>query len=134
VPFWVCDTKSSLLLCRIAVQRRHLPSCRRYPAETGVVGNRGVGSSRHNVASSARMAGQDVSSACDSQHERGREPGSCGLLNSAEALLNVVMTNKRKMQSRLGQKACGQVRLLSCQPAQVQYHRQKGATLPTLRQ
>jgi hypothetical protein len=130
----MCDTKLSLLLCRVAVQRRHPPSCRRYPTGTGVAGNRGVGSSRHNVASSVRMAGQGVSSARDSQHQRGREPGSCGLVNSGEALLNVVMTNKRKMLSRLGQKARGQVRLLSCQPAQVQYHRRKGATFPTLRQ
>ena len=119
----MCDTRSSLLLCRVAVQRRHLLSCRRYPTGTGVAGNHGVGSSRHNVASSARMAGKDASSACDSQHQWGREPGSCGLVNSGEALLNVVMTNKRKMLSRLGQKACGQVRLLFSQPAQVQDHR-----------
>ena len=130
----MCDTRSSLLLCRVAVQRRHLLSCRRYPTGTGVAGNHGVGSSRHNVASSARMAGKDASSACDSQHQWGREPGSCGLVNSGEALLNVVMTNKRKMLSRLGQKACGQVRLLFSQPAQVQDHRRKGATSPTLRQ
>jgi hypothetical protein len=100
----MCDTRSSLLLCRVAVQRRHLPSCRRYPTGTGVAGNRGVGSSRHNVASSARMAGQDVSSVRDFQHQRGREPGSCGLVNFGETLLNVVMTDKRKMLFTLGPK------------------------------
>ena len=99
----MCDTRSSLLLCRVAVQRRHLLSCRRYPTGTGVAGNHGVGSSRHNVASSARMAGKDASSACDSQHQWGREPGSCGLVNSGEALVNVVMTDKRKMLTRLAQ-------------------------------
>jgi hypothetical protein len=33
----------------------------------------------------------------------GREPGSCGTVNPGEALLNVVMSDKRKMLTRLGQ-------------------------------
>ena len=99
----MCDTRSSLLLCRVARQRRHLPFCRQYPTETGVVGNCGVRSSRKNVASPARAAVPDVSPDRDSQQQEGREPGSCGLVNSGEALVNVVMSNKRKLLNRLGQ-------------------------------
>jgi len=35
-PGLLCDTKSSLSLCRVAEQRRHLPFCRQYPTGTGV--------------------------------------------------------------------------------------------------
>src|SRR6266851_2640137 len=99
----MCDTKSSLLLCRVAEQRRHLPFCRQYSTGTGVVGNYRVGSSRDNVASSLGMAGQDASPARDSQQQWGREPGWCGRVNIREALVNVVMSNKRKLLLRLGQ-------------------------------
>ena len=51
-----------------------------------------------------------------------------GWVNSGEALLNVVMSNKRKMLSRLGQKARGQVRVLFSHSAQMVHHRRKGAT------
>ena len=51
------------------VQGKNLPG----PASPG---NCLVGNSRHNVASSARMAGQDASSVRDSQHQGGRKPGS----------------------------------------------------------
>jgi len=74
------------------------------------------------------MAAPDVSPARDSQQQRGREPGSCGRVNSGEALVNAVMSNKRKLLNRLGQKARGQVRRLFCPPAQTWYHRRKGAT------
>jgi hypothetical protein len=67
------------------------------------VGNCGVGSSWQNVASSFGMVDQGVSPARDSKHNRGQEPGSCGQVNPGEALLNVVMSNKRKMLIRLGQ-------------------------------
>ena len=100
----MCDTKLSLLLCRAALQRRHLPFCRQYPTETGVAGNGGVGSSRNNVASAARLAIPDASPERDSQQQGGREPGWCGMVNPGEALLNVVMSNKRKLLNRLGQK------------------------------
>jgi hypothetical protein len=130
----MCDTRLSLLLCRVALQRRHLPFCRQYPTGTGVVGNCGVRSSRKNVASPARAAVQDVSPDRDSQQHEGREPGLCGLVNSGEALVNVVMSNKRKLLSRLGQTARGQVPPLSCRPAQLWYHRRKGATSPTPQQ
>src|SRR5262249_14895705 len=40
----------------------------------------------------------------DSQHQRGRAPGTCGRVNPGEALLNVVMSNQRKMLYRWGQK------------------------------
>jgi hypothetical protein len=100
----MCDTKSSLLLCRVAESRRHLPFCRQYSTETGVVGNREVGSSRDNVTSSVRRTDLDASLLRDSQQQRGREPGSCGRVKLPEALLNVVMSNKRKLLTRLGQK------------------------------
>jgi uncharacterized repeat protein (TIGR03803 family) len=101
--FRVCDTRSSLLLCRVAKQRRHLPFCRQYPTGTCVAGNGGVRSSRDNEASSSGMARKDASPARDSEHQRGRAPGWCGMVNSGEALVNAVMSNKRKMLSRLGQ-------------------------------
>ena len=50
------------------------------------------------------------------------------MVNQREALVNVVMSNKHKLLKRLGQKAHGQVRLLLGQPAQILYHRRKGAT------
>ena len=53
-----------------------------------------------------------VRSSCDCQHQRGREPGSCGRVNPGEALLNVVTKDKRKMLLRLDQKVRGQVRRL----------------------
>src|SRR5207237_6392851 len=34
---------------------------------------------------------------------RGRAPGTCGTVNPGEALLNVVMSNQRKMLNRWGQ-------------------------------
>ena len=50
------------------------------------------------------------------------------MVNSSEALLNVVMTNKRTMLTRLGQKARGQVQGLNDLLAQMTHHRRKGAT------
>ena len=127
-PFRLCDTKSSLLLCHVAEPRRHLPFCRQFPTGMCGAGNGGVRSSRHNVASPGRVAQQGVSPARDSQHQRGRALGTCGTVNLREALLNVVMSNKRKVLARLGQKARGQVQGLSCPPAQMTHHRRKGAT------
>src|SRR5712691_6985079 len=49
------------------------------------------------------MATPDASPTCDSQHQRSRAPGTCGTVNLREALVNVVMSNKRKMLTRLGQ-------------------------------
>jgi hypothetical protein len=40
----------------------------------------------------------------DSQHPGGWEPGSCGTVNTSEALINVVTIAKRKMLTRLDQK------------------------------
>ena len=102
--FSVCDTRSSLLLCRVAGQRRHLPFCRQYPTGTGVAGNRGVRSSRNNVASPLGAATPGASPDRDSQQHGGREPGSCGLVNPGEALVNAVKHDKRKLLNRLGQK------------------------------
>ena len=99
----MCDTKSSLLLCRVAEPRRHLPFCRQFPTGMCGAGNGGVRSSRHNVASPGRVAQQGVSPARDSQHQRGRAPGTCGTVNLGEALLNVVMSNQRKLLNRWGQ-------------------------------
>jgi hypothetical protein len=130
----MCDTKLSLLLCRVAGQRRHLPFCRQYPTGTCAAGNGGVRSSRDNVASSVRMAEPDASPAPRPPAARGREPGLCGTVNPGEALLNAVMSNKRKLLRRLGQKTRGQVRVLFSLPAQMLYHRRKGAAYPTRRQ
>jgi len=49
------------------------------------------------------MAGQGASPARDSQQRGSRELGSCGRVNPGETLLNVVMSNKRKLLTRLGQ-------------------------------
>ena len=75
----------------------------------------GVGASRHR----------------DYQHQRGRGPGSGGRVNSGEAVINVVTKDKRKMLSRLGQRACGQVRGLLTLPTQMAHHRRRAAALPT---
>ena len=101
--FIMCDTRLSLLLCRVVLQRRHLPFCRQYPTGTGVAGNCEVRSSRNNVASPVRAAVPDASPDRDSQQHEGREPGSCGLVNSGEAPVNVVMSNQRKLLNRWGQ-------------------------------
>ena len=69
------------------------------------------------------------------------------MVNSGEALLNVVIKDKPKMLipgerhlscppwggSRVGldQKVRGQVRGLRTPPAQLSYHRRRGATFPT---
>jgi hypothetical protein len=53
------------------------------------------------------MASPDASPPRDLQHRRGRAPGSCGTVNPGEALLNVVMSDKRKMLLRLGQNGTG---------------------------
>jgi hypothetical protein len=82
---------------------RHLPFCRQYPTGTGVAGNCAVGSSRDNVASSFGMARPDASRARDSQQQGGRALGWCGRVNRGEALLNVVMSNQRKLLTRWGQ-------------------------------
>jgi len=50
------------------------------------------------------------------------------MVNLGEALLNVVMSNQRKMLIRWGQQARGQVRVLFTHPAQMEHHRRKGAT------
>jgi hypothetical protein len=49
------------------------------------------------------------------------------MVNLGEALLNVVMSNQRKMLIRWGQKASGQGRVLLGHPAQMAHHRRKGA-------
>src|SRR6516165_10773896 len=71
------------------------------------MGNRGVRSSRYNVASSAGGQPQPRGQGCDSQHQGGWEPGSCGRVNGREALLNVVSEAKRKMLPRLHQTGTG---------------------------
>src|SRR5262249_25014686 len=78
-----------------------------YPTGTCLAGNGGGRSSRGNVASSFRMAAQDASPACDSEHRWGRAPGWGGMGNPGEALLNVVLTSKRKMLTRLAQPGTG---------------------------
>ena len=65
-----------------------------------MAGNCRVGSSRNNVASSCGMATPDASPTRDSQQQRGRAPGTCGTVNLREALLNVVMSNKRKLLTK----------------------------------
>jgi hypothetical protein len=52
----------------------------------------------------------------------------CGMVNSGEALLNVVTQAKRKMLNRLDQKVRGQVRRLRTPLAQPTHHRRRGAT------
>src|SRR6059058_5162980 len=65
----------------------------------------------------------------DSQHLGGWEPGSCGTVNTREALVNAVSDAKRKMLTRLDQKTVsGQVRRLRTPPAQPTHHRRRGAT------
>ena len=74
------------------------------PTSAGVSGGenrRGAGQATWEYSG---MAGQDASPACDSQQQGGREPGWCGKVNIGEALVNVVMSNKRKLLTRLGQK------------------------------
>jgi hypothetical protein len=56
------------------------------------------------------------------------------MVNLGEALVNVVMSNKRRMLTRLGQKARGQVRELFTLSALMEHYRRKGATLPTREQ
>ena len=98
----------------MAEPRRHLPFCRQYPTGTGVTDE--VWSFRDNVASANRLAEGDASPARDSQQQGGRDPGWCGMVNPGEALVNVVMSNKRKLLSRLGQhgKWSGPQVILSC--------------------
>jgi hypothetical protein len=50
------------------------------------------------------------------------------MVNSGEALLNVVIKDKRKMLNRLDQKVRGQVRRFRTPPAQLAHHRRRGAT------
>jgi len=50
------------------------------------------------------------------------------MVNSGEALVNVVTKAKRKMLLRLDQKVRGQVRRLRTPPAQSSRHRRRGAT------
>jgi hypothetical protein len=50
------------------------------------------------------------------------------MVNSGEALLNVVTKDKRKMLNRLDQKVRGQDRRLRTPPTQMVHHRRRGAT------
>jgi hypothetical protein len=50
------------------------------------------------------------------------------MVNTSEALLNVVTIAKRKVLIRLDQKVRGQVRRLRTPPAQPLSHRRRGAT------
>jgi hypothetical protein len=50
------------------------------------------------------------------------------MVNTREALLNVVTKNQRKLLCRWGQQARGQVRGLRTPPAQLATHRRRGAT------
>jgi hypothetical protein len=64
-----------------------------------------VRSSRDNVASSCTDGGQSrEAKAATPSIQGGWEPGLCGMVNSGEALLNVVTKAKRKMLNRLDQK------------------------------
>jgi hypothetical protein len=74
------------------------------------------------------MADPDVGPTRDSQHQGvGRQDGVVWSKRT-EALLNVVMSNQRKMLTHWGQQACGQVRVLLGHPAQMMRHRRIGAT------
>ena len=74
---------------------------------------------RHGQPWGAKLSGQrslirkdgnlTVRPSCDGEHQGRREPGSCGTVNSGEALINVVTKDKRKMLNRLDQKVRGQV-------------------------
>ena len=68
----------------------------------------------------------------DCQHQGGRELGLAGLVNSGEAVLNVVSNSKPKMLIGLDQKVRGQVRGLIAPPAQMLDHRRRAATFPSL--
>jgi len=69
---------------------------------------------------------------CDCQHHRGRAPGSGGLVNPGEAVVNVVNINQPKMLSGWDQQVGGQVQGLMRPLAQRKHHRRKAATFPTL--
>ena len=56
------------------------------------------------------------------------------MVNSGEALLNVVTKAKRKMLNRLDQKVRGQVWGVVHPLAQMRHHRRRAATFPTLQQ
>ena len=56
------------------------------------------------------------------------------MVNSGEAVLNVVSVNKPMMLSGLDQKVSGQVPGLMRPLAQMKHHRRKAATFPTLLQ
>jgi hypothetical protein len=121
-----CDTKSSLLLsCSLwsdmtcGAARSILPGRASHE----------VRSSRDNVTSSCTDGGQSrEAKAATPSIQGGWEPGLCGMVNSGEALLNVVIKAKRKMLNRLDQKVRGQVRRLKAPPAQPTHHRRRGAT------
>ena len=53
------------------------------------------------------------------------------MVNPGEALRNVVIKDKPKMLTGLGQKARGQVWRLRTPPAQMWYHRRRDATYTT---
>ena len=50
------------------------------------------------------------------------------MVSICELSINVVMSNKPKMLTGLGQKACGQAGALRTRPTQRTHHRRRGAT------
>jgi hypothetical protein len=73
-----------------------------------------------------------VSQTCGCQHHRGQAPGSGGLVNLPEAVLNAVNINKPKMLTGLDQTVRGQVLGLHFPLARMSDHRRRAATFPTL--
>jgi hypothetical protein len=72
-------------------ERHDLRCCPQYPTETCPTGNPEVRSSRNNVTSSGTEGRHDREAKAATPSIQGRcEPGSCGTVNSREALINVV--------------------------------------------
>jgi len=72
-----------------------------------------------------------VRSGGDCEHHGGRGLGWCARVNDRESLINVVSEDKRKMLTRLGQKARGQVQVFLTPLTQRGRHRRRGETQPT---
>lgn len=99
--------------------------CHRYPTRACVTGNGEVRSLWDNVASSPKDGNPTARPDCDCQHQGGRELGLSGTVSICELLINVVIDNKPKMLTGLGQKASGQVQKLNRPLTQMLDHRRK---------
>jgi hypothetical protein len=115
----------------IESSRHNLMFCHQYPTGACVTGNSEVRSLQDNVSSLILSGHLIVRSGGDGQPPGGRGLGWSGMVNSSEVLINVVINDKRKRLTRLGQTASGQGQVVLTHLAQTVHHQRRSTTSPT---